>query len=224
MGNFQIPMHTTPDQQGPEHSPNADAAEFAKLEQQLAASFQEYFPEGRLSAGDFESLPDSVRDWMLDRSPGMPERQRQDTLGEVPALTVTHENGDKTYAVVDATADREAEALPRYIWLVDHNADGELLGWSAINHNAREAEAGDDELNTDRPYVDYTVTTQGHHRRGLAARRVEVMHALSRLLFDKPLYSSRNLHANSKRLWEKLVGQGKADAYEEDGVTRFVHR
>ncbi|MDP9211771.1 MAG: hypothetical protein M3N59_00660 [bacterium] len=217
-------MHTTPDQHRPDQPRELTPEELTGMEAKLAADFKEEYPEGEITVGDFESLPASVQEWMLDRSPGMPERQRQDTLREVPALTVTHENGDKTYAVVDATAARDAEDLPRYVWLVDQNADGEMLGWASINHNAREAEAGDDELNTDRPYVDYTVTTRGHHRHGLAARRVEVMHAMSRLLFDKPLYSSRILHANSKRLWEKLVGQGKAEAYEEDGVTRFVHR
>ncbi|OGG59000.1 hypothetical protein A3C86_01285 [Candidatus Kaiserbacteria bacterium RIFCSPHIGHO2_02_FULL_49_16] len=76
------------------------------------------------------------------------------------------------------------------------------------------------------PYPEWTATTESSdfQRRGLAERRLALMHAYCKRAYGASLYSSPDVRYEARKLWQKLQRDGRAktaDSLDRKGRKRF---
>lgn len=147
-------------------------------------AFATYFSSGRIATASYDTFPNEFRN-----ETNIPSYRR--------ALTfeIAHDDGGKTYGVRDSLIDR--------IYLHDRSDTDEYLGRGEIDHKTFDGE--------NKPTVGDSVTTVQHRKNGLGMRRLKLMNALSRMVYQTPLTSGVIIHNSEKDLWEKLVGDDKAE-------------
>lgn len=72
------------------------------------------------------------------------------------------------------------------------------------------------------PYVGYTETYPDHRKQGLGKRRLVIMNAVAISLYDLPLSSANQVSDPERRIWERLVVEGKAKSYKDGEYNRYV--
>lgn len=100
------------------------------------------------------------------------------------------------------------------VYLQDRDRKNKYLGEGQIY-----IENVDDELYI--PVVGFTYTSKRFRRNGFGTRRLLVMDAVSRFVFDEPLHSSSAPKLSQKSIWEKLVVKELAETHEFRGVQRY---
>ncbi|HEX8182938.1 MAG TPA: hypothetical protein VF575_05050 [Candidatus Saccharimonadales bacterium] len=74
-----------------------------------------------------------------------------------------------------------------------------------------------------KPYVAYTETAEASRRQGLGVQRARIMNNLSMAHFGHELHSdpSGDTSEEAHGLWLKLVSNGEAEPFDDDGLTRY---
>ena len=102
-----------------------------------------------------------------------------------------------------------------YLYLFDIGDDDTLAGFGVVSMFV-DTEYEDMK---DRPFVDYTRTSEEYRRQGLGRRRLINMNAASQQFFNLPLYSSRVIQDDALRLWQDLEQEGLV--IQDRGSYRF---
>ena len=72
------------------------------------------------------------------------------------------------------------------------------------------------------PIDGFTFTNNRYRRKGFGTRRLMIMNAISWMLFDLPLHSSPYQEkVENRRLWERLVKEGKAEYMSGQKMQRY---
>lgn len=162
-------------------------------------------------------IPTKVMDWFEGRSAMFIHPGDYKTGNFIAFYVIHHHLGDITYAA-------------RQTKTYDANGDTEdLVHVISLDSNGNEeehAEIRNNISNTDpyfreKPFVGYTTTEEGFRNKGLGSRRLFIMNALSKMLYGFPLHSDTLISEEAKRLWERLVEQGKAIKYKEGERGRY---
>lgn len=127
-----------------------------------------------------------------------------------------HLNGDVTYVgQQDKTYDTN-EATERLTYFVD-TRDGEITGYLEIRLSLTDQS----EYFKEKPFVGFTRTFSAFLNQGLGKRRLEEANAYSLSEHSLPLNSDSLVMDEAKKIWEKLIKDGKAEKYDENGKERF---
>jgi hypothetical protein len=147
-------------------------------------TFAAHFSSGRIATASYDTFPNEFR-----------------SVTDIPSykrgliFAITHDGGGKTYGVKDSLMDR--------IYLHDRSDTDEYLGHGEIDHETFDG--------INKPTVGDSFTAVQHRKNGLGMRRLKMMDALSRMVYQTPLTSGVIIHNSEKDLWEKLVEDGKAE-------------
>ena len=147
-------------------------------------AFAAHFSSGRIATASYDTFPNEFRS-----ETDIPSNRRALTF------VITHDDGGKTYGVKDSLMDR--------IYLHDRSGTDEYLGHGEIDHETFDG--------INKPTVGDSFTAVRRRKNGLGMRRLKMMDALSRMVYQTPLTSGVIIHTSEKNLWEKLVENGKAE-------------
>lgn len=105
------------------------------------------------------------------------------------------------------------------ILLADLDNSGVTQGFGEVSF----VEGSDNPRIKGKPYVAYTETLEVGKHKGLNVRRLQVMNELAKLHFGYPLHSdhSGDTEPEARASWDKLVSQGLAELYDEEGLGRY---
>lgn len=128
----------------------------------------------------------------------------------------THKNSDVTYvAQQDKTYDTNG-ATERLTYFADTRGE-EMTGYLEL----RLAISESSEYFKGKPFVGFTRTYSDFLKQGLGKRRLEEANAYSLSEHSLPLNSDTLVEGEAKKLWNRLVVEGKAEKYDENGQERF---
>jgi len=147
-------------------------------------TFAAHFSSGRIATVSYDTFPNEFRNQV-----DIPSNRRALTF------VITHADGGKTYGVKDSLMDR--------IYLHDRSDTDKYLGHGEIDYETFDGE--------NKPTVGDSFTAVQDRKNGLGTRRLNMMDALSRMVYQTPLTSGVIIHDSEKNLWEKLVENGKAE-------------
>lgn len=147
-------------------------------------TFAAHFPSGRIATAPYNTFPNEFK-IVVD----IPTYRRGLTF------VINHNDGGKTYGVKDSLMDR--------IYLHDRSDTDEYLGNAELDCETFDGK--------NKPTVGDSFTAIQHRKNGLGMRRLKMMDALSRIIYQTPLASGIIIHDSEKNLWEKLVENGKAE-------------
>ncbi len=180
--------------------------------------FKKHFPDGSIEIIALEDIPPDALETLEGRSRllVLPENYRPGNFKKL--FVVAHAAGDRTFVAQQlktygATGDTE-----ELTYLADVDDHGELAGYGEIRLNI----SNNDPYFKDKPSVGFTRTEAERQKRGFGERRIRLMNALTRMLYDLPLHSDTLMTPEAKRLWEKLAGNGEARKYLEGKNERFA--
>lgn len=71
------------------------------------------------------------------------------------------------------------------------------------------------------PVVGFSFTSKEFRRRGLGKRRLTLMNAMTKTLYDESLHSSVSPRIAQKAVWERLVEEELAETHEFKGIRRY---
>ncbi len=147
-------------------------------------AFAARFSSGRIAIASYDTFPNEFRNEV-----DIPSNRRALTFA------ITHDDDGRTYGVRDSLMDR--------IYLHDRSDKDEYLGHGEIDHETLDGK--------NKPTVGDSFTAGQHRKNGLGMRRLKMMDALSRMIYQTPLTSGVIIHDSEKNLWEKLVQDGKVE-------------
>ena len=139
----------------------------------------------------------------------LPYRIRKNIDGEENsglALEITHTDSTKTYVGENSSFET--------VYFQDRDKRNKYLGEGQVYVANIE-----DELYF--PVVGFTFTSKKLRRNGFGTRRLFIMDAISRFVFDEPLHSTDSPRISQKSIWEKLVAQEIAEIHQWQGVQRY---
>lgn len=188
-------------------------------------SFQRHFPSGRVENVAYDKLPLKILSRFEAFRKKAAEIQGQGPLTFKGVLSISHNNGDKSYVaslqerhLPKGQSSEQASMSFLDSYVIDANADGVPTG-NAVFRRVTNTE--DDSLK-DKPYALLNLTDKDFREQGLGNRRLLLMNAVSRMLYGLPLHSDTSIaNEAERRLWEKFVTQGKAKKYSQNGVDRY---
>ena len=157
-------------------------------------NFALYFPHAAIESISYNDLPYRIRK-NLDG---------KDDCGL--ALQITHLDLSKTF--VGENLSLEA------VFLQDRDSKNKYAGEGQIF-----LEAGNDE--PDIPVVGFTFTALKYRRNGLGKRRLQIMDAVTRSLYQDPLYSSGSPRPEQRSIWEHLVNEEIAEIVKWQETKRY---
>ncbi len=162
-------------------------------------------------------IPDKVMTWFEDRSAMLIDPRNYKTGNFTAFYIIHHRSGDITYAArqmktYDTNGDTED-----LVHLIDIDSNGNEEGQAEIRNNI----SNSNPYFKDKPFVGYTMTTEGLRNKGLGTRRLLIMNTFSKMLYGFPLHSDTLISEGAKRLWERLVKEDKATKYLEGKNDRY---
>ena len=95
------------------------------------------------------------------------------------------------------------------------------MGHSELRFNIKCAEENEKYFKN-KPFTGFTSTEESARRTGLGTRRIFLMNAYAQMNYGFPLYSDTAISEGAKKMWEKLVQQGKAERFKEGPHDRYV--
>lgn len=108
-----------------------------------------------------------------------------------------------TFVTVDNPISLEEQGSQMFF--IDRNKRGFLTGMSSLVLDVH-----DDQDEGFKPTISWNSTRRLARRRGYGIKRLEIMNAFARIYYNAPLHSEEYMSANERKVWEKLVKQGKA--------------
>jgi hypothetical protein len=141
-------------------------------------------------------------------------------------MLVNYNNGDKTYianqikkyssAEVDNVEDL-SNLIEDVNYLIDYRGE-ENIGHGELRY----CFLNNSDVCKNKPFVGNTATEKKYQKTGLGLRRLFLLNALSKTLYNYPLNSDEIITDQAKNLWENLVKEGKAKKYKEEKSDRYV--
>lgn len=138
---------------------------------------------------------------------------------------LTHPSGSETYIAeqTKTIGDADNNHTEELVYLLDF-VDGKPAGFGELRHNI----SNPSEYYKGKPYVGYTQTysqddkgvDQDYRKKGFGFRRLAEMDAYARARFSAPLHSSSSRSPEAERVWERLVEEGRAEAYLESKTNK----
>jgi hypothetical protein len=186
--------------------------------QKLLNKFNSFYPEGKMSELRLNDLPKAVLKYFEANSRRfiLPEKYKPGNFKRL--LAVDYTNGDKTYIANQIKIyENDDDAIEDLSYLIDYRG-GNNIGHAELRYNLQ----SDSEYFKNKPFVGYTATKEEYQRSGLAERRLFLMNALAKTLYDYPICSDTVISAEAKSLWEKLVQENKAKMIKEGKNDRYV--
>ena len=139
----------------------------------------------------------------------LPYRIRKHILGTEDfglGLEIVHEDSTKTYVGESSSFE--------VVYFQDRDKRNKYLGEGQFYIQNFE-----DDLYI--PVVGFTFTAKEYRRKGIGTRRLFVMDAVSRVIFEQPLHSSTTPRLAQKSIWEKLVREEIAETHNWQGTQRY---
>lgn len=162
-------------------------------------------------------IPNPVMEWFEGRS-ALQIHPRDYRRGNFSAFYVIyHQSGDRTFAAKQTKTYDTNGDTEELVYLIDLDSNGKEEGHGEIRMNV----SNDDPYFKNKPFVGYTATEDGFRRQGLGTRRLLIMNTFTQILYDLPLHSDTLITDDARRLWERLVAEGKAIKYQEGKNERF---
>lgn len=183
---------------------------------ELLARFNEFFKEGDIKELSIEDLPSDILKFFENNSAKFIPPKDYEPENFKKFLLVNHENGDQTY-IANQTKKYDNKNVEDLSYLVDYRG-GDNLGHAELRYNP----SSDLEYFKDKPFVGYTGTEEKYQKQGLGRRRLFLMNALAKTLYNNPVYSDTVITDEAKSLWEKLVQENLAKKIKEGNEDRYV--
>ena len=101
------------------------------------------------------------------------------------------------------------------LYLVDFDSYGEKTGHTSVDYKTGTLVPS---LFDGKPRVEDTETGEKYRGNGYAGRRLCVLNNMCEAIFEKKLHSDFMLLPGAIRVWDKMVGQGLAEKYQEEGM------
>lgn len=164
----------------------------------------------------YEDLPENVKNHFEGQSSKfiLPEEYKVGNFNKL--FKFSHQNGDETYiGQQDKTYDTNG-ATERLTYFADIR-NGEMTGYLEL----RLAVSDLSDYFKSKPFVGFTRTHPPFLHQGLGKRRLEEANAYSLSEHSLPLNSDSLVTEEAKSTWERLIAEGKAEKYVENGNDRF---
>lgn len=203
------------------------AAEFERpISPEQAGVFTHWLPGTQIATINPGAIPSAAFKVFEGRSKRFIDPEAYRPLNFTDLYLITHKDGGHTFAV---TQTKNLDGGPeKSTYVVDIGENGEFMGYSELRYVYENPRS----FFKEKPFEQYSVTEKAFTGKGLSARRILVMNALSQMRYGLPLYSSTDFGelANSEGLriqpqklaWEKLVREGFARKFKEGEQDRFV--
>lgn len=175
--------------------------------------FAEYFPSGEIGPTTLEEIPEQAVIELEKRSKLLvpPERYKPGNFEKL--FVIRHADGTRSFAAVQQKTYGEGGDTEELTYLADLDENDAAIGYSEIRMNV----SNPDGYFKDKPFVGFTRTFEGKQQRGFGDRRLRLMNALTRMLYDLPIHSDTLLSPEAQKLWEKMEKRGEAVRYKEKG-------
>jgi len=178
--------------------------------------FKEFFPNGEIERIKLTDIPVKAINYFERKSRQFTLSKKYKTGNFDAAYAVKHDNGDRTYIVVQRKT-YDANNEEELIYFAEMREE-KMIGSGELRYN----DSNKSEYFKGKPFVGSIHTEKNFRKRGLGTRRIKLMHAMSRMQYSLPLYSDTLNTEELKNLWENLVKKGKAKKIKEGENDRYV--
>lgn len=177
-----------------------------------------FFPEGEASPMEVVDMPEAVQELLEDLAARYQnfERYVPGRFHDVQKVAI---GPDDVLYIARTVKEYGGEAGTEESTFVVDVKEGGIAGRGEVRYHL----TNNEDYFKDKPFVGFTETEKEHRRAGLAERRLRLMNALSQQKYGKPIHSDTVITEEARRLWEKLVDEGKARMYKEGRHDRFVY-
>jgi hypothetical protein len=184
---------------------------------QETEALKRFFPEGEATPTELVELPEDVQERLeaLAMRYLSFERYVPGQFHDVQRIVIGE--GDVIYAARTIKEYPEA-GTEESTFVVDVKGD-EIVGHGEVRYHL----TNDSGYFKDKPFVGFTETDGNHRREGLGERRLRAMNALAQQKYGKPIHSDTVISEEARKLWEKLVTEGRATMYKEGKHDRFIY-
>lgn len=184
---------------------------------------QKDFPDAQLECVSLEEVPEAAFEYFGAKKPTDLSEEEYVRKNFDEFFIITLSNGEKVYAArgrfrEDPSGKDDEEFIEEVTRFVDMR-DGEKVGYGSLKHMISHQ---DDRLFRDKPRVGYTYTEKDFREQGLGKRRLLLMHAFSRMRYDKPLYSGVSHTDLARETWKSLAKAGRARRFRDGKYNRYV--
>lgn len=164
----------------------------------------------------YEEIPEIVKDNFEKQSKKfiLKEEYKEGNFSKL--YKFIHQNGDETYIGQQDKTYETNGATERLTYFAD-TRNGEITGYLELRLSINDLS----EYFKNKPFVGFTRTYPTFLNQGLGRRRLEEANAYSLSEHYLPLNSDSLVIDEAKSVWEKLVTDGKAERYNENGKERF---
>lgn len=141
-------------------------------------------------------------------------------IEEFDSITASnpHANGDVTYTArhIKNYSYGDSEITTQF---VDSDPEGKISGIGEVRYNPNPTMAPG--FFKDKPFVGWTYTEENGRRAGLGRRRLLTMAQYARNETGYALHSDTLQAGGASRIWGRLVKEGLAEKYSQDGNPRY---
>lgn len=182
--------------------------------------FNEYFPDGKIEEITIDEVPENAMEYFESKSSQFTTSDNYIPKNFEKFFVINHAENNQTYLAQQTKTYDNIDETEKLTYFVDIN-NGAIEGRSELRFNIR-CKKENEIYFKNKPFTGWTDTEENARRKGLGTRRIFMMNAFSQMMHGFPLYSDTVITFEAKKMWEKLVSQGKAKKFKEDSNDRYV--
>ncbi len=182
------------------------------------AKFKEYLPDVQIKEININDIPKEALDFFIDKGMQFADPDRNEPNDFKKFLVLEYGDNDHIYVAIKtknySLGEEDDVEESTYFFDIKENKS---IGYSEIRYK----EDIESEYFKDKPFIGIIRTDKALKTTGLGTRRMNAMNAISRMLYNLPLYSDTVNSPEMKSLWEGLVEKNKAEKFKEDENDRY---